>query len=358
MARPPPDVGDPAPWFSATSGVDASTVAFDELAGLPTLLFLFGSAGDPAIAAALAGLDRCREIFDGKRALFLGVSCDPDDFKLGRLHDDAGHMYLLDGNRVAPRQFGVAMAADTPPASAVRATAFLLSAAHQILAILPFDEPEAFAQRRLSLMEKCLSSAPRSQTPPVLVVPNVFDPSLCRRLIDLYDAAGGREIGAIEYKGQMVTRADLTYRQRLDYYVADDDTLQKCREMLERRLLPLVYRAFQFPTTRIERYLVGCYDAVSGGFFRPHRDNTAPPVAHRRFALSILLNDEYEGGELRFPEFGDQTFRLAPGEAIVFSCALLHEVTTVTSGRRYAFISFLYDEASQRIRDAYVKQQG
>jgi hypothetical protein len=82
---------------------------------------------------------------------------------------------------------------------------------------------------------------------------------------------------------------------------------RQSRKLLERRLLPMVYRAFQFNTTRIERYLVGCYDAEKGGYFRPHRDNTVPLVAHRRFAVTINLNEDYEGGYLCFPEFGHQT---------------------------------------------------
>jgi predicted 2-oxoglutarate/Fe(II)-dependent dioxygenase YbiX len=160
----------------------------------------------------------------------------------------------------------------------------------------------------------------------------------------------------IENEGKIVKQSDTSFRKRFDYYISDQRALQRTRELLERRLLPMVYRAFQFNTTRIERYLVGCYDSTTGGYFRPHRDNTAPVVAHRRFALTINLNEEYEGGDLRFPEFGHQTFRSSPGEAIVFSCSLLHEVTPVTRDRRYAFISFFYDEASQQIRDAYRKK--
>jgi peroxiredoxin len=356
MVRPPLEIGDPAPWFSAASSVDSKPIAFDELAGLPTLLFFYGSAGRPEVAAALASLDPSGEIFDGKRALFLGIGSDLDDFKRGRLANRTGQLYLLDTSGAAARQFGVATATPTAPAEAVRPTAFLLSPAQQIVSIIPFDRPDEFVQRAVSLLDEICASAPRGQNAPVLIVPNVFDAHFCRRLIDLYEAAGGREIGSIENKGQMVERFDPAFRKRLDYYISDSDALEKCRERLERRLLPLVFRAFQFPTTRIERYLVGCYDAGNGGYFRPHRDNTAPPVAHRRFALTIPLNEEYEGGDLRFPEFGDQRFRVAAGDAIVFSCSLLHEVTPVTAGSRYAFISFLYDEQSQKIRDAYAKQ--
>ena len=50
----------------------------------------------------------------------------------------------------------------------------------------------------------------------------------------------------------------------------------------------------------------------------------------------------YEGGDLRFPEWGTDLWRPAPGDAIVFSCGLLHEVTPVTAGTRHALITFLF----------------
>jgi len=76
-------------------------------------------------------------------------------------------------------------------------------------------------------------------------------------------------------------------------------------------------------------------------------------VTHRRFAVSINLNAEgVEGGDLRFPEFGSRTYRPPTGGAVVFCCALLHEATPVTRGRRYAFLPFLYDVDGQQIREA------
>lgn len=354
MARLPLDVGDPAPWFPALVSSDNRSIIFDELAGRLILLFFFGSGGAPDIAEALASLDPEETIFDGERALFIGIGGDPDDFRLERLPKRAGQIYLLDWNRDVARRYGLATAA--PPASAVRPTAFLLCAAQRILHILPFDGATEFVRRATSLVGQALARPPGGQHAPILIVPGVFDAVFCRRLIDIYDADGGRDIGFTKKDGQ-IERFDPALRKRLDHYIVDSDALKTCRETLERRLLPLVYRAFQFPTTRIERYLVGCYDAGPGGYFRPHRDNTAPPVAHRRFALSIILNDDFEGGSLRFPEFGDQTYSPEPGDAVVFSCSLLHEVMPVTAGRRYAFISFLYDEQSQRIREAYLKQQ-
>jgi hypothetical protein len=36
---------------------------------------------------------------------------------------------------------------------------------------------------------------------------------------------------------------------------------------------------------------------------------------------------------------------------VVFSCSLLHAVSRVTRGRRYAFLPFLYDDAAARLRE-------
>jgi predicted 2-oxoglutarate/Fe(II)-dependent dioxygenase YbiX len=81
-------------------------------------------------------------------------------------------------------------------------------------------------------------------------------------------------------------------------------------------------------------------------------------TAHRKFACSINLNDDFQGGDLRFAEFGPTTYRPPVGGAVVFSCALLHEATRVTAGRRYAFLPFFYDDAGAEVLRAYQARIG
>lgn len=354
----PLSAGEPAPWFSAVTGTNDSEVAtFDELAGRYIVLFFFGSAARPGIAGGLDSLGRRNDLFDAKRALLVGISNDPSDFSQGRLQQHgSGQLFLLDPSGVVARQYVSADSVTGPVHMAIRPVAFLLSPALQIIEIIPLAEPAAFAGRITSRLEGLLAGPAGLQSAPVLVVPQIFDRAFCNKLIELYEAAGGREIGSIENAGTVVEQFDPKFRKRLDWHISDEAALLRTRQLLGRRLLPMVYRAFQFRTTRIERYLVGCYDAQTGGYFRPHRDNTAPIVAHRRFAVTINLNDGYDGGYLSFPEFGHQTYRASPGDAIVFSCSLLHEVTPVKRNRRYAFLSFFYDEQSQQMRDEFRKQ--
>jgi predicted 2-oxoglutarate/Fe(II)-dependent dioxygenase YbiX len=68
--------------------------------------------------------------------------------------------------------------------------------------------------------------------------------------------------------------------------------------------------------------------------------------------VTINLNaEEYEGGDLSFPEFGPRRYRAPTGGAVVFSCSLLHMVDPITVGRRFAFLPFLYDETAARERE-------
>ncbi len=69
-----------------------------------------------------------------------------------------------------------------------------------------------------------------------------------------------------------------------------------------------------------------------------------------RFAVSLNLNADYDGGELMFPEYGAARFRPPTGGACVFSCSLLHEAAPVTRGERFVYVPFLYDEEAAAIR--------
>jgi predicted 2-oxoglutarate/Fe(II)-dependent dioxygenase YbiX len=101
----------------------------------------------------------------------------------------------------------------------------------------------------------------------------------------------------------------------------------------------------------MEGVRIGCYDAAEQGYFRAHHDNTTPATEHRRFAITINLNTgDYQGGALRFPDYGPQLYVPPVGGAVVFSCSLLHEVLPVTAGRRFGLFTFFSTEADEQAR--------
>lgn len=122
--------------------------------------------------------------------------------------------------------------------------------------------------------------------------------------------------------------------------------------------MPEIKRAFAFEVTHMETLRIGCYDADAGGYFRAHRDNTTPYTAHRRFALTLNLNTgDYEGGNLKFPEYGPEHYCPDVGGAVVFSCSLLHEAMDVTEGRRFAMFSFFSGDAEEEMRRTLISRR-
>ncbi|MFM8769500.1 MAG: 2OG-Fe(II) oxygenase, partial [Rubrivivax sp.] len=188
---------------------------------------------------------------------------------------------------------------------------------------------------------------------PVLILPRVFEPDFCRLLIKVFESQGGEDSGYMKNEGGKIHGViDYRVKRRSDCLIEDEDLRRAIGRRILDRLNPELHRVFRFRATRMERYLIACYDSTVGGYFRPHRDNDGD--GHRQFAVTLNLNaEEYEGGDLRFPKYGLQTYRAPTGGACIFSCGLMHEATPVTLGRRYAFLPFLYDEAAANLRESH-----
>ena len=185
--------------------------------------------------------------------------------------------------------------------------------------------------------------------PPVLIVPEVFTQEECRRLIEIYRTRGNVFVPpgpGIDYNGKdyKMRIPEHGRQDRIDHWIVEEDTKKFIYSRLERRLFPEIAKAFHYHITAYERMRIGCYQGERGGKLHGHRDNVEP-TPYRRFAMSMNLNtEEFSGGELRFPEFGDQRYRPENGAAFVFSSSLLHEALHVTSGRRLVLLAFLFGD--------------
>ena len=338
--------GDAAPWFTAPTPSNAEFV-FDTAAGRYVLL-VFLSAHDTALnAQALRALAARRGLFDdSKLAAFVVVR---DQAMAATATDLPGLRWFLDLEGAVSRLYGAAADGGEQPMW------LLLDPTLRVLSRIDLAEAEQ-AMAVLAGLGPPAAHAGAPPHAPVLIAPRVFEPELCQRLIALHEAAGGEFTGVMRDQGERTVAVMDELKRRRDVLVADPGLREFIRARLERRLFPLIERALGFGVTRIERYLVSCYDAADGAVFRPHRDSTTMGTAHRKFACSINLNADFEGGDLRFAEFGLQTYRPPPGGAVVFSCALLHEAMPVSGGRRYAFLPFFYDEAGAAVLAAYERK--
>ncbi len=208
----------------------------------------------------------------------------------------------------------------------------LLSATLKIVSALPNDPP-------------CDVCTPA----PVLILPNLLDRDLCRELVELHESGRTSESPAfaLDAEGQMHHKLDYGLKKRRDFLLDHDHPMHvRISDILARRCIPEIKRAFQADVSHTDRINIACYPG-DGGHFRRHRDNRPEIVAYRKFALSINLTvsaEGYEGGYLRLPEFNAHHYRCPPGAGVIFSVALLHEITPVLRGNRYVLVTHLHDD--------------
>lgn len=334
-----PLVGDPAPRFVADSSTRKAH-SFDVQAGRYLVLSFVGRErlAEPGAIAALAGtaLSRTHPVQHW--------------FVLAEAPAAAGEAeapirYLLDPQGAVARLYG--LAPDTGMTSFVLTPRLHVAA---IVAAADLDSQVRGIEDALAA-QPLPADLPRVAGPaPVLIIPGVFEPEFCRLLVDGYARYGGEASHfARDENGRTVQRLDSGFKVRRDWRIEQPAIHRQIEARFVRRVVPEIRRAYQFAAERIERHLVACYDAAEGGHFAAHRDDTARGTEHRRFACSLNLNDDYEGGTLIFPEFGMQQYRPAAGACVIFSASLLHQANRVTSGRRFAYLPFLHDEAAEAI---------
>jgi peroxiredoxin len=222
-----------------------------------------------------------------------------------------------------------------------------------VMTVIGPDEADPVAAALATIARDADNRRPRpgERHAPILMIPDVLSREDCRKLINIYTLQGNVMVepghGAQNMTGDYKMRIpDYGRQDRIDHWVINPETTRFIGDRLKARVFPEIEKAFHYRITRFERFRIGCYRGERGGEAHGHRDNTAPITAHRRFAVSVNLNSEqFEGGELRFPEYGGQLYGPATGEAIAFSSSILHEPLHVTAGTRFVLLSFLFGES-------------
>ena len=229
--------------------------------------------------------------------------------------------------------------------SATAPALFALDPNQRIIALAGADHASSFAEiARAAFQRIAPQDPPRliSKQAPVLFIPDVLDNSDCDRLIDAWRDGEKRENVVNVDSGQESGRALRSEVKRRSDVVIEGALERHLLITLMPRVSPEIEHVHAFDKEwTFEKFRVGCYDAKDAGFFRPHRDNPSEALSHRQFAASFNLNDGYEGGYLRFPEYGIDHYAPPKGGVLIFSCGLLHEVVPITAGQRYTLLTFV-----------------
>ncbi len=344
-------IGDRAPGFVAAAA-SGRFFSLDGQAGRPVLIVALGALDPDAAATILEKLRDAAPLFQAAGIDVAPLVPATEDFT-GRFATDPAVadqlLYVTGGGGLERADVAGAAAAVLIDRSGRVVDIIALDADTPIAAWLSANAPRIWSE----------PSRVRGATAPVMIIPNIAPPALCRALIEHFEASphAAGVMASFNDTGAYA-KLDESKKKRRDTELTPEMPLHaEVLSLFVNRVIPEIRRAFQTDMAYADRILIARYDDT-GGYFKRHRDNAAPHTAFREFAISLNLNTpDYEGGELMFPEYDDQRYNPPAGGAIVFSASLLHEAAPVTRGQRYVLLSFFGSAEAQAKLDAWTESQ-
>ena len=175
---------------------------------------------------------------------------------------------------------------------------------------------------------------------------NAISDEFCKQIIEEYDDSDDWKPGTInDYEVN-------EYRKCEVVYLSQEETLEKnlkTRNKIDERLFNII-------TNNLEKYLKK-YDSMgyvqisedtgymllrykTGDYVKKHVDTSSEQ--HRTLSCSLILNDDYGGGEMSFFN-GEIKPDLKRGDLLIFPSSFTypHEVLPVKSGIRYSIITWV-----------------
>jgi predicted 2-oxoglutarate/Fe(II)-dependent dioxygenase YbiX len=176
------------------------------------------------------------------------------------------------------------------------------------------------------------------------VIPNCIS----KELIDVFLSLRNQETSAatIEYPdGQ---RPNLDYRMT-ECIELSSEIIQKTIQSIYGLYNDNLIHIYKQKVRHIEKPQLLYYKV--GGKYDVHNDceswvnGNLKQVCDRDVSVLVYLNDDYEGGELEFPDWGC-TFKPKAGTVIAFPSYIefSHRVHPVTKGERFSLVSWIATE--------------
>ena len=114
--------------------------------------------------------------------------------------------------------------------------------------------------------------------------------------------------------------------------------------------MELVYKHIETFFTNIESivYSRDLRRLTDSEFMWPHTDGGNPDDLKKiAFGVAIYLNNDFEGGELIYPDLG-LSITPKPGSMVIHDASLKHQVFPVVKGQRYSITTFVFGDESTK----------
>lgn len=193
--------------------------------------------------------------------------------------------------------------------------------------------------------------------PGILIMQNFVDDATCAAIVQECEALQGAEhtISAVDAKTLTSIESAARKSDFIDVRMLQTDITAIVRRAYTELVAPRFQTVIDwFELPEILRY-------KPGGEYKPHADSDNwlvteqkwKRVIDRDLSILIYLNDEFDGGEIVFPNFG---VKLKPSRGLLIAfpadCRYLHTARPVTAGVRYALVSWAAAKGGERVNDA------
>jgi len=159
--------------------------------------------------------------------------------------------------------------------------------------------------------------------------------SFCEKIIQLSKKSSYKSSKVYDTEGKL---SNVIKIREVDVW-----RIHEKEEWLDTFLIEQVVRAnetFQYNLSGLlERPQLLRYNSPTNGYDW-HSDLGIGDASNRKLSCSILLNDNFSGGNLEFFLNGKQTCDMKVGDCLLFSSFISHRVTRVTKGERWALVAW------------------
>ena len=179
------------------------------------------------------------------------------------------------------------------------------------------------------------------------VFPSSVDTNICKQIITL---------GEDKWKDAKITNS-LQSEEKLNKTIRDTQVTFCDEDWLYKIVWDYLHTAnkksnWNFQIDSCESMQIGKYGV--GGHYDYHQDgngftkyvskNKFTNGKTRKLSMTIVLNNDYEGGEFQFFNYKDQLIKEKKGTVIVFPSYMVHRVRPVTKGTRYSLVVWFCGE--------------
>ncbi|NQW11642.1 MAG: 2OG-Fe(II) oxygenase [Alphaproteobacteria bacterium] len=331
--------GDRVPNLTFPDLEGKTRLLYLEVFGGPILVAVAPDPEDAESRAILSGLAKRASSLDAIKAhRFVLTRKRPSD------RVDPKALVMLDPYGDAMKMFRPILNGSDADDARSKASVAVLDANQRLVSLITTETARDPVGTALDVARGVAAAAARDplrldRAAPAMILDKLLSDTLCATLVERWEA--DHQEGTVSDGFKNVT--DLTIKRNQEHVIRDPELQRVVVQQIGPRVVNEIQKVFNYRhPLRFEMLTVLSYDASRQDFFGPHRDNLRSEQ-RRRFALSLNLNDGYEGGELVFPEYGPHRFAPPKGAGAVFSCELLHQALPVTKGRRFVLTTFMIE---------------